>query len=819
MKRNKILIVDDMEINRAILCELFHSDYDVLEAENGLAALNLLHQHQDSIAIILLDIVMPVMDGFQVMEHLQSEGIMKKIPVILITADTYQENEIKALNLGASDIILKPFNSHIVKKRVENSIELYRHKNHLEDLVEHQTKKLTETNDFIIDALSTVIEYRSLESGQHIRRIRVLTKTLASCVQRMFPEYKLTSRLIDTIASASAMHDIGKIAIPDSILLKPGRLTPDEFEVMKTHTSKGCEILQTFQRMDDKVYLHYCYDICRFHHERWDGRGYPDGLKGDEIPVCAQIVSIADVYDALTSDRVYKPAYSHEEAVQMILHGECGTFSEQMISCFQQVSDIFKEISATYKDGAIEDNITATFLPDQTELSPPSVKDPSDIARELQEASTALQKETLERDALINAIPGGVAKVAVDDEFRILLASEGFYKLTGYTRNEYHAAPIEGKGIRLILEEDIPELTQSINQQMKEGSPISVQYRIRKKDGGIAWIDVHGSAVEIEDGIAIVQAVFIDQTLSKKTENMLLMNEERYRIIVEQAQDIIFEWDMMNSTMYHSPAFEKKFKYDLPIHNFWETICTTDIVHEEDKKPFLDFKELLRSGQSHAELEIRIKMNTGEYIWCRIKANVIFDQNQHPIRTIATISDVDDYKKENALLENMAQKDLLTGIYNKLTTEKIIQDYLSADGKDKCHALFIIDIDNFKTVNDTFGHTVGDTVLQMISSCLKTHFRTEDIIGRAGGDEFVVFLKNVPSDALIYEKAELLRDALQNFSLSAKEAFPISISIGISLYPQNGCKYAELFTTADKALYRSKRDGKNRYTFYNQEIC
>lgn len=816
MKRNKILIVDDMEINRAILCELFHKDYDVMEAENGLTALNLLHQHQDSIAIILLDIIMPVMDGFQVMEHLQSEGIMKKIPVILITADTYQENEIKALDLGASDIILKPFNAHIVKKRVENSIELYRHKNHLEDLVEHQTKKLTETNDFIIDALSTVIEYRSMESGHHIRRIRVLTKTLAACVQRMFPEYKLTPRLIDTIASASAMHDIGKIAIPDSILLKPGRLTPEEFEIMKTHTTKGCEILQTFQRMDDKVYLHYCYDICRYHHERWDGKGYPDGLKGDEIPVCAQIVSIADVYDALTSDRVYKPAFSHEEAVQMILHGECGIFSAQLINCFEQVSVIFKEISTTYKDGTIQDNISVSFLPDMADLPDTDIKDPTMIAKELQEASTALQKETLERDALINAIPGGVAKVAVDDDFRILLASEGFYKLTGYTRNEYHSAPIEGKGIRLILEEDIPDLTFSIKQQMNEGSPISVQYRIRKKDGGIAWIDVHGSAVEIEDGYAIVQAVFIDQTLSKKTENMLLMNEERYRIIVEQAQDIIFEWDMVNSSMYHSPAFEKKFKYDLPIHNFWNTICTTDIVYEDDKKPFQDFREILASGQAHAELEIRIKINSVEYIWCRIKANVIYDQNHHPIRTIATISDVDDYKKENALLENMAQKDLLTGIYNKLTTEKLIQDYLASDGKGSYHALFIIDIDNFKTVNDTFGHTVGDTVLQMISSCLRTNFRTEDIIGRAGGDEFVVFLKNVHSASLIYEKAELLQNALQNFSFSSKNTFPISISIGISLYPQDGCKYSELFTTADKALYRSKRNGKNCYTFYNE---
>lgn len=293
-RRNQILVVDDMEINRIILCELFKNDFNTLEADNGLKALEIIKEHKDTIAAILLDIIMPVMDGFQLMEILQKNGILKKIPVILITADTFKENEIKGLTLGASDIIMKPFDPHIVKKRVENSIELYQYKNHLENMVIHQMKKLTETNNFIIDALSTVIEYRNLESGQHIKRIRVFTKTLLNEVANEYPEYELTANTINTISSASAMHDIGKIAIPDSVLLKPGKLTDEEFEIMKTHTTKGCEILKAFHHMENKLYLKYCYEICRHHHERWNGKGYPDGLSGDEIPLCAQVVSIAD---------------------------------------------------------------------------------------------------------------------------------------------------------------------------------------------------------------------------------------------------------------------------------------------------------------------------------------------------------------------------------------------------------------------------------------------------------------------------------------------------------------------------------------------
>lgn len=350
-KRNTVLIVDDMEVNRAILCGLFEGKYELLEAENGVRALELLRRRGGEIAVVLLDIVMPEKDGYEVLQEMQQTGMLKTTPVVVITSENSAESELLAFDYGASDIVTKPFEPHLVKRRVENIVELYRHKLHLEDLVEEQAARLRKSNEVLTDALSTVIEYRSLESGQHILRIRMFTKVLSEEIARRYPEYQLNAAKIDVIARASAMHDIGKIAIPDSILNKPGRLTEAEFAVMKTHAVKGAEILAGLGQMEDREFLQYAYNICRYHHERWDGRGYPDGLKGENIPICAQAVGIADAYDALTTDRVYKAAYSHEKAAAMILNGECGTFSSALLECFKNVQEKFGALMREYADG------------------------------------------------------------------------------------------------------------------------------------------------------------------------------------------------------------------------------------------------------------------------------------------------------------------------------------------------------------------------------------------------------------------------------------------------------------------------------------
>ncbi|MEG7529840.1 MAG: response regulator [Hungatella sp.] len=356
-QKKTVLLADDSQLIRQILFNTLCEEYEILEAVNGVDTLEQIRQHDEEISIVLLDFVMPQMDGLEVLSYINHSGLLSSFPVIMITTENSENFLSAAYDLGASDIIQKPFHPSIIKKRVQNILALFDHQMQMKHIISQQTtvlrkqeRKLKETNMIIIDALSTVIEYRSLESGQHIRRIRGFTNILLNFLTHNFPEYHFTQEEIDMISNASAMHDIGKIAIPDAILLKPGKLTPDEFEVMKTHTTQGCEILFRFNGIDDKKYLSCCHDICLYHHERWDGSGYPDGLCGDAIPITAQIVSLADVFDALTHNRVYKEAYSIKEAVDIILTGQCGVFSPFLTTCFIQLLPQFEHLYHLYGD-------------------------------------------------------------------------------------------------------------------------------------------------------------------------------------------------------------------------------------------------------------------------------------------------------------------------------------------------------------------------------------------------------------------------------------------------------------------------------------
>lgn len=357
--RSKILIVDDMELNREMLTAILEDEYPVVEAESGKKAIEILEELQDEVAVVLLDLIMPDMDGYEVLEEMRRRLWMDKIPVLVISAESKVAAERKCFELGVSDFIHKPFDNAIVRNRVKNTVDLFTYKNELEEKVEKQTEtlkkqyrllaaqatKLKESNVKIIDILGTVVECRNLESGEHVKRVKGFTRILAEQAMKDYPEYGLTPEFIDMIFSASALHDVGKIAISDGILLKPGRLTKEEFDIMKTHTIKGCEVLEHIEDVWDETYGRISYEICRSHHERYDGRGYPDGLEGENIPVSAQLVSLADVYDALVSERVYKKAYSLEEAFRMIQAGECGVFSPKLLECFSRAREKFEQLA------------------------------------------------------------------------------------------------------------------------------------------------------------------------------------------------------------------------------------------------------------------------------------------------------------------------------------------------------------------------------------------------------------------------------------------------------------------------------------------
>lgn len=339
-EKKTILVVDDTKVNRILLKKIFSEQFDVLEAEDGEEAINIIKERIDDISIIFLDLMMPKKNGLDVLKFMALYGYTDKVPVIMITGEATAESDEKAYEFGASDVIYKPFVPKVVMRRSMNLIELFEHRNDLEKTLEIRTRQLEESkiklensNEFLVNALSSVVEFRSLESGEHIKRVRAFTRVILKYIRKFYPEYHLTKDNVDLIVYASALHDLGKIGIPDSILLKPGKLTEEEFEVMKTHTTIGCDLLNHFKQ-EDNEFFQYCYDICRHHHERYDGNGYPDHLVGDDIPIWAQVVSIVDVYDALVSKRVYKTPYAHDEAVRMIQDGECGEFSPKIIDCF-----------------------------------------------------------------------------------------------------------------------------------------------------------------------------------------------------------------------------------------------------------------------------------------------------------------------------------------------------------------------------------------------------------------------------------------------------------------------------------------------------
>lgn len=343
MERNTLLIADDIRINRKLLKVIFNEQYEILEAADGEETIKLLEENADKLALLFLDLQMPKKNGLEVLTFMAEAGLKETIPVIMITGESSMESDIQAYDLGVSDIIYKPFDEHVVMRRAMNVIELYKHRISIEEELDKRTRELSESreklqksNEFLVNALSSVVEFRSLESGEHIQRVKYFTGMMLRQLQVLFEEYGLTDEQVELIINASALHDLGKIAIPDTILLKPGRLTTDEFEEMKKHTIYGCELLERFKQEDSEFYQ-YCYDICRYHHERYDGNGYPDKLAGEDIPIWAQVVSIVDVYDALVSRRVYKAPYAFEEAVRMIHEGECGEFSPKIMACFDAV--------------------------------------------------------------------------------------------------------------------------------------------------------------------------------------------------------------------------------------------------------------------------------------------------------------------------------------------------------------------------------------------------------------------------------------------------------------------------------------------------
>ena len=342
-EKTQILLVDDSKMNRMLLREILGDGYRILEAENGQECLETLRAEAGNIALVLLDINMPGMDGFEVLKAMNANHTIEDTPVIMISSEDSDAAIRRSYELGASDYVNRPFDARIVYRRVSNTIKLYAKQRRLVQMVSDQIRARENNTDMLVGVLSHIVEFRNGESGAHVRHIRIITELLLRRLLEISSRYSITAEQQDMIPLASSLHDIGKIGIDEKVLNKPGKLTPEEFEVMKTHSMLGAKMLHDLDNFAEQPLLQTAYEIARWHHERWDGRGYPDGLKGDEIPISAQLVSLADVYDALTSERCYKKAFSHEKAVQMILNGECGAFNPLLLQCLTDIQADLKE--------------------------------------------------------------------------------------------------------------------------------------------------------------------------------------------------------------------------------------------------------------------------------------------------------------------------------------------------------------------------------------------------------------------------------------------------------------------------------------------
>ena len=936
MNRNTLLLVDDMEVNRAILRNLFEQDYNLLEAENGEQALMLINQYQDSIAAALLDVVMPVKDGYQVMKEMSENGLLDKIPVIVITAQDSTESEVRAFDLGASDIIMKPFESHVVKRRVQNVVELNRHKLHLEDLVEEQAVNLRESKEVLMDALSSVIEHRSIESGQHVLRIRMFTKVILEDVMQSYPEYGLDERKIEIIASAAALHDIGKIAIPDAILNKPGKLTAEEFEIMKTHTEKGCEILAGLDRMHDKEYLSYAYNICRYHHERWDGKGYPDGLKGENIPICAQAVGIADAYDALTTDRVYKKAYTPQKAYNMILNGECGRFSPRLLECFKKVREQFVALTRDYADGLspkkdfeklsnsgasqvrLENENTLEFgqmkyfamlryedstvmevdidsgvyhlvylqnndfeslcssslfeksfrIFAETAVHPDDrsvvlqffdgyiqnffqsgfmrhsrkyrvlhratgeyvwceatvlrvmVDNPAQhkvliVWKELSGASAGKNRDASGDSAMEKSLLIGILQCRNDQQFTITYMNEGFVTLFGYGKEEIQEK-FQNSYFQMIDSDDRQSLLRQFHDQLNNGNSVELEYRVKHKNGQVLWLLEKSQTYQGEDGCEYLNCVLIDITQTKQEQEQLRLTMERHQIIMDQTNDIIFEWDIAEDTISYSSNWFNKFGY-LPIAEQIATkIPQASHILPEDIQSFVKLMQDVVSGLPYGEAELRIANSDGRYIWCRIRATTQFDDSGRPVKAVGVILDIDSEKRRAQDLIEKADRDNLTHLYNKDAARRRIEHFLKQREASETAAMMIIDLDNFKLVNDSHGHMFGDAVLVEVSRQLQKLFRSRDVVARIGGDEFMVFVTNLPNREILEEQAGKVITVFQNILEDNLQDCMLSCSMGIACCPEDGTNYQDLFQQCDQALYRAKAQGKNQFVLFNK---
>ncbi len=467
----RILIVDDSLLNIEILESILEDDYDIVTAGNGAEAIAVLQKESVNISLVLLDINMPIMDGYEVLEIMNEKHWIDDVPVIMISAENSVSSMHRAYELGITDFISRPFDMLIVSHRVKNTIMLYTKQKKLISMVADQIYEKEKNSNLMINVLSHIVEFRNGESGMHVLHVQLFTQILLKQLVKITDKYNITESDISLISRASALHDIGKISIPDEILNKPGRFTDEEFAIMKRHSMEGAKMLDNLVAYKDEPLVKVAYQICRWHHERYDGRGYPDGLKGDEIPISAQIVALADVYDALTSERVYKKAFSHEKAIDMILNNECGVFNPLLMECLKQSAELIrKELdkqTVSMGEHNEMENISIEML-QYDELS------------SSEETLRLLEYERMKNNFYIS-VSGGIFFEYTSSPSIVTVNPEccDLFGISEITNDPFHNEQV----MSLIHPEDLQKLSEKLHNLPKDEQAVEYNCKVKFRDG------------------------------------------------------------------------------------------------------------------------------------------------------------------------------------------------------------------------------------------------------------------------------------------------------------------------------------------------
>lgn len=726
--RSKVLIVDDSEFNRLILKELLQDEYDIIEAENGLEGIEILRNRESEIDIVLLDIVMPEMDGFEMLTAMNRYKFIDKIPVIMISAENGMSFMDKAYKLGASDYIRRPFDKNVVIRRVENTIMLYEKQKHLVNIIESQIYEKEKNNNLLIGVLGHIVEFRNGESGRHVHNIQAMTSVILRHLVEMTDKYRLSESDILMISTASALHDIGKISIDEKILNKPGKLTDEEYEIMKTHTTIGADMLKSLDVSDKSSIIGIAYDICRWHHERYDGKGYPDGLKGDEIPISAQVVALADVYDALTSKRCYKNALPHIQAITMIKNGECGVFNPLLMQCLTDIEDQIQYkiqgIGENKPDKELLSKITKNLIDfDDKDINEKNSMEPIVSEWQKMEFFTSGLKEI---------------QIVYDKKYDMASLSHWSAQLLGLNQviiNPYnHKVKFFSNDIIKVIADWIHSTTPQ-NRDIKFDFLENIVGEVKKYTfmARSLWDTVQNEYTGV--------MVRIFRSENKKSILISAVNS----ISTDISENIDGITDRLKNIFYDVKLIDGSNIED--IEKLKENGIEVRLAADKNKLYQLFRKYTEINGKPNViEMKYDVKCNSG------------FDMVE-----LKVIAEFEEYNR-------IMFRDALTGVYNR----KYYDMYTDIICREKYIAL--IRFNNLSDINKKYGYEKGSDMLCMLAKIISENIRKDDIVIRYKGNMFILVLENISTE-MLKNKLDLIKEKAENLSFDDCRQMQISAII------------------------------------------